>query len=114
MSPDPGTAMLSELHLLKGDMLAALAADEKSARSGAEPWYQQAFDRAVVLDARMTQLRAATRLARLQQAEGDSDAAADTLGPVYDTFTEGFAIADLREARDLLDAVGPGRSGAAR
>jgi predicted ATPase len=114
MSPDPGTAMTSELHLLKGDMLAVLAADDKSARSSPEPWYQMAFDRAGVLDARMTQLRAATRLGRLRQAEGGPDAAARILGPIYDTFTEGFATADLREARDLLDAVAPGRSGPAR
>jgi len=114
MSPDPGTTMMSELHLLKGDMLATLAADDKSARSSAEPWYQLAFDRAGVLDARMTQLRAATRLGRLRHAEGDLEAAAATLGPVYDGFTEGFAIADLREARDLLDAVAPGRSGPLR
>jgi predicted ATPase/class 3 adenylate cyclase len=110
MSPAPGAIMLSELHLLKGDLLATLAADDGSGRSSAEPWYQLAFDRAGELDARMTRLRAATRLARLRQAEGDPEAVARTLGPILATFTEGFATADLLEARDLLAA--PGRSSA--
>ena len=33
-----------------------------------------------------------------------------TLGPVYATFTEGFATADLLEAQDLLAAVAPSPS----
>ena len=70
--------------------------------SAAEGWYQLAFDRAGVLDARMARLRAATRLARLRMADGEPEAAARTLRPVYDTFTEGFDTADLVEARELL------------
>ena len=70
--------------------------------SAAESWYQLAFERAGVLDARMARLRAATRLARLRMAEGEPEAAARTLRPVYDTFTEGFDTADLVEARELL------------
>ena len=97
--------MLPELHLLKGDLLAALAADDGSGRARAEPWYRLAFDRAGELNARMTQLRAATRLGRLWQADGEPEAAALTLGPVYATFTEGFATADLLEAQDLIAAV---------
>lgn len=105
MSPGTGTTMLPELHLLKGDLLAALAADDGSSRAHAEPWYRLAFDRAGELNARMTQLRAATRLGRLWQADGEPQAAARTLGPVYATFTEGFAMADLLEAQDLIAAV---------
>ena len=52
----------------------------------------------------MAALRAATRLARLRIAEGDPEAAARMLRPVYDTFTEGFDTADLISARELLDA----------
>ena len=109
MSVGSGTTILPELHLLKGDLLAALAGGEGDQHSSAEPWYRLAFDRAAELDARMTRLRAATRLARLRQAEGDPDAAAATLGPIYATFTEGFATADVLDARELLDAVQPGR-----
>ena len=112
MSQGPGTTLLPELHLLKGDLLAALGAKDGSGGTRAEPWYRLAFDRAGALDARMTQLRAATRLGRLRRADGDPEAAASTLGPVYATFTEGFATTDLLEAQELLAAVAPSRSSA--
>jgi len=64
------------------------------------------------LNARMSQLRAATRLCRVWQANGEHEAAARTLAPVYATFTEGFATADLLEARNLLAAVAPTQSSA--
>ncbi|HEU0234888.1 MAG TPA: adenylate/guanylate cyclase domain-containing protein [Candidatus Limnocylindrales bacterium] len=105
LSPGSGATMLPELHVLKGDLLAAVAADEAAGRSDAEPWYRRALDRAIQLNARMTQLRAATRLGRLRVAEGQPDAAERLLGPIYATFTEGFATADLVEARELLAAV---------
>jgi predicted ATPase/class 3 adenylate cyclase len=110
MSPGTGNTMLPELHLLKGDLLAAQAADEGSRRPDAEQWYRLAFDRAGETNARMTQLRAATRLGRLWQAAGEPEAAARMLDPVYATFTEGFATADLLEAQDLLDALAANRS----
>ena len=50
----------------------------------------------------MAQLRAATRIARLRQAEGDPEAAASLSGPVLASFTEGFETADLREAEEVL------------
>ncbi|HEY6058348.1 MAG TPA: hypothetical protein VIV06_09960, partial [Candidatus Limnocylindrales bacterium] len=105
MSQGPGTTILPELHLLKGDIVAALSGDDGTGRSAAEPWYRRAFERATALQCRMTQLRAATRLGRLLHADGEPEAAARTLGAVYATFTEGFATADLLEARDVLDAV---------
>lgn len=102
LGPGPGNTMLPELHLLKGDLLAALATDGDSRRTDAEPWYRLAFDRAAELSARTTQLRAATRLGRIWLADGESEAAAGMLGPVYAMFTEGFATADMLEARALL------------
>ena len=108
MSPGQGTTVLSELHLLKGDLLAALGAVDASGRPDAERSYRFAFDRAGEQGARMTRLRAATRLGRTALAEGRPEEAAGLLGPVYATFTEGFATADLVEARDLLAAVAPG------
>jgi len=108
MSPGEGSSMLPELHLLKGDVLAALAATDADARAVAEPWYQRALDRAGVLGARTAGLRAATRLARLRLDAGDPEAAASVLAPVYATFTEGFATANLVEAREVLDAARAG------
>jgi len=110
MSPGAGHTMLPELHLLKGDLLAALAADDRSRRADAEPWYRLAFDRAGELGARMSRLRAATRLGRLWQTDGEAEAVAGILRPIHASFTEGFATADLVEARDLLAAVEPAPS----
>ena len=56
--------------------------------------------------ARLTaQLRASTRLARLRVEAGDPAAASALLGPILGSLTEGFETADVREARDLLEAV---------
>lgn len=105
MSPGEGATLLPELHILKGDIMAALGGDDGPAGSAGEPWYQRAFDRARELNARTAWLRAATRIGRLQLAGGHAQAAVDTVGPVYATFTEGFGTADLREAKDLLAAA---------
>jgi predicted ATPase/class 3 adenylate cyclase len=110
MSVGPGTTLLPELQLLKGDLLAAPGTSDRSGRADAESWYRRAFDRAAELDARMTQLRAATRLGRLRHATGEPEAVATTLDPVYATFTEGLATADLLEARDLLAAARTSRT----
>ena len=49
------------------------------------------------------ELRAATSLARLLRDQGRSADATALLKPVYDRFTEGFATADLKAAKALLD-----------
>jgi tetratricopeptide (TPR) repeat protein len=107
MSPGDGTTLLPELYILKGDLLTALAAESSSRGSPGEPWYRRAFERAGQLNARTAQLRAAVRLAALMEAAGEPEEAARTLGPVYARFSEGFATADLQEARELLDVVDP-------
>jgi predicted ATPase len=50
-------------------------------------------------------LRAATSLARLLPDQGRSAEALALLRPVYNRFTEGFATADLRAAKALLDEL---------
>ena len=57
------------------------------------------------LGALTAQLRAATRLARLRVEGGDPAAAAALLGPILGSLTEGLDTADVREARELLEAV---------
>jgi tetratricopeptide (TPR) repeat protein len=95
-----GTTMVPEFQLLKGDLLLALGHD-----ADPEPWFQQVFDIAQRLDARMSQLRAAVRLCRLRSDRDGGESAAQ-LHAVYSTFTEGFTTADLTEARALL-GTGP-------
>jgi predicted ATPase len=64
---------------------------------------------------RLTELQAATSLARLWRDQGRSADAHDLLAPIYIWFTEGFDTPDLIEARALLDELGAthGRSSAA-
>jgi adenylate cyclase len=56
--------------------------------------------------ARTSELRATIELARLWQGQGRIGDASALLRPLHDGFTEGFNGIDLREARQLLDALG--------
>lgn len=95
------TFLYPELALLKGDLLIA-ARDSDSAAA----WFQSAFDVAGRQAARMPQLRAAIRLARLQRAADREPHGSEMLRGIYQTFTEGFDTADLAEARALLIKAG--------
>jgi predicted ATPase/class 3 adenylate cyclase len=101
-SRGPVTTVLPELQLLRGDLLLALG---QGTGADPEPWFQQAFDLAQRLDARMSQLRAAVRLCRLGQDRGGGRSGAQRLRAVYSTFTEGFTTADLTEARALVETL---------
>ena len=74
-------------------------------RTEAETSYTRAIEIAVVQDAKMLEIRAATRLARLWQSQGKTTEARSLLAPVYGWFTEGFDTADLKEAKALLDEL---------
>ena len=51
------------------------------------------------------ELRVALSLARLLRGQGRSAEAVGILRPVYDRFTEGFATADLQQAKCLLEQL---------
>src|SRR5215831_17934950 len=55
--------------------------------------------------AKAYELRAATSLAPLWGEQGRRAEAHDLLAPVYGWFTEGFATADLRQAKAVLDEL---------
>jgi predicted ATPase len=55
--------------------------------------------------AKMLELRAATRLSRLWHQQGQRKEACALLAPIYGWFTEGFATADLQEAKALLEEL---------
>jgi predicted ATPase/class 3 adenylate cyclase len=93
--------VLPELYLLKGDLLLAVP---DAGGSAAESWFQLGFDMAEGLDAKMLQLRASVRLCRLWRDQGKPGEVSRPLRAIYETFTEGFATADLREARDALES----------
>jgi hypothetical protein len=51
------------------------------------------------------ELRATVSLARLWQSQGREAEAFEQLSEIYNWFTEGFDIKDLREAKSLLDEL---------
>jgi hypothetical protein len=62
---------------------------------------------AVEQEAKLWELRAAVRLARLRRDQGRHAEAYDLLAPVYGWFTEGFGTPDLKDAKALLEALDP-------
>jgi hypothetical protein len=89
---------LAELLRIKGELL--LLRGEPHGAS--EDNFQQALDWARRQRALSWELRAATSLARLWRDQDRGAQARTLLATVYNRFTEGFATADLQEARTLL------------
>jgi class 3 adenylate cyclase/predicted ATPase len=74
----------SDSHVAEADLDAALAAARRQS-------------------SRIFELRAACDLARLWAGQGERRKAHDLVAPVYGWFTEGFATADLKDAKTLLE-----------
>jgi len=92
----------AELHRLRGDLLRRLPRSE-------QPEVESCFRRALAVareqGTRGFELRAAVSLARLMSELGRGAEARDLLAPVYGSFTEGFDMPDLKEAKALLKAL---------
>ena len=91
--------------LLRGQGELLLLQNAPGATEIAEDYCRQALDWACRQGALLWELRAAVSLARLLREQGRSDDAMALLHPVYDRFTEGFDTADLKAAKELLDAL---------
>ena len=91
---------LAEILRIKGWMLSL-----KGDLAGAERSYLASLDWAREQGAKSWELRTATSLARLWQAQGARRQARELLEPIYDGFTEGFDTKDLVEARALLSEL---------
>jgi class 3 adenylate cyclase/tetratricopeptide (TPR) repeat protein len=85
---------------LKGDLLFA-----RGLHADAEVWYRSGIDVARAQSAKMWEIRAATRLARLWHLQRKTTLARDLLAPIYGWFTEGFDTQDLKDAKALLDSL---------
>jgi hypothetical protein len=96
---------VAETLRLRGDVLLATADS-----IGAEASYREGIAIARQQNARLWELCAATSLARLWRDQGKRSEARDLLAPVYSWFTEGFDTPVLKEARALLDQLGPNPS----
>jgi predicted ATPase len=95
--------LIAELLRVKGETL--LWQGAPGAAAAAEGHFRQALDWARRQGALSWELRAATSLARLSRDQARSKQAYELLAPVYARFTEGFATADLKEAKRLLEEL---------
>jgi predicted ATPase len=89
-------------YCIKGELLLLLPHPDVHQAEGC---FQQALTIARHQGAKMPELRAALCLSRLWQQQGKGAEAHQLLAQVYGWFTEGFATADLQEARALLDKL---------
>ena len=94
-----------ELLRIKGEVLLRQAADQSNL--AAENFFAEAAQMARDQCALFWELRIALSVARLRVSQGRHHEARASLAPVYDRFTEGFATADLRAARALLEELPP-------
>ncbi len=93
---------IAELCRIKGELVLL---DKPGATVTAEGHFQDGLRWAHEQGSLSWELRCATSLARLWQAQGQSKKARALLAPVYDRFKEGFATADLQAAKALLDGL---------
>jgi class 3 adenylate cyclase/tetratricopeptide (TPR) repeat protein len=93
----------AELYRLRGELLLKQSVSDEQQ---AEACFHQALDIARRQQAQSWELRVATSLSRLWQQQGKRTEAHELLAPIYGRFTEGFATADLQEAKALLEELG--------
>lgn len=102
----------AEIHRLRGDVLlgsfGAAAAPERRVRDEAAACFGRALDVARAQGAKLWELRAATRLARLPGDARARKRALDPLATLAEDFTEGRDAADVREATTLLSELWAG------
>ena len=93
----------AELYRLHGELL--MQQGTRPQEGEAEARFAQALAIARRQGTKALELRAALSLSRLWQQQGKPQDASALLAPVYGWFTEGWATADLQEARTLLDEL---------
>ena len=95
--------LIAELLRIKGELARMPGTEE--AFVDAEDQFRQALELSRQQGALSWELRAATSLARLWRDQGRSKDAHALLTPVYDRFAEGFATADLKAAKSLIEEM---------
>ena len=91
---------LPPLLLLKGELLLAVSPENTAEAAGI---FRAVLAGAGHVGGKIIALQAATRLCKLEMLAGKAQESGRALAEIYDTFTEGFDTADLREARVILD-----------
>jgi DNA-binding winged helix-turn-helix (wHTH) protein/tetratricopeptide (TPR) repeat protein len=97
-----GAFYAPEIHRIEGEILLRRT---RVIADAAEAHFRTAIDLARVRAEKSLELRAATSLARLWSRGTRHDDARELLGGVLGWFSEGFATADLRLARTVLDEI---------
>src|SRR5260370_22904479 len=87
---------------VKGELLLQDSGDQAAVT--ADQYFGRAIEVARRQGALMWELRNAVSLAGLRVRQGRDDEARQILAPVYDRFTEGFEMTDLRSARTMLES----------
>jgi predicted ATPase/DNA-binding winged helix-turn-helix (wHTH) protein len=95
-----------ELLRIKGELM--LKESQHRSASSAEQCFLEALKLAKQQGALFWELRNALSLARLSTARKRKAEARKILAPVYEAFREGSRIADIREAKTLLDGLDAG------
>src|SRR5262249_21711134 len=94
---------IAELLRIKAELI--LSVESADATPRAEAHLQEALSWTRRQGALSLELRCATALARLWHQQGRAAPVHDVLPPTYARFTEGFATADLRAAKALLEST---------
>jgi len=91
---------LPPLFLLKGELLLALSPENTAQAAGL---FRAVLTGAGHVGGKSVALQAATSLCKLDMLTGGAGESARTLAEIYNSFTEGFETADLRNAKAVLD-----------
>jgi hypothetical protein len=89
-----------ELAIIKGELFLA---ESPPKLAEAADIFRQVLAGARAAGVKMLALQAAIRLCKLEMVEGTVGESCRVLMEIYDSFTEGFGVPDLREARLILD-----------
>ena len=92
----------AEMLRLNGEVLLM---HDKSAAAEAEACFRAALEVARAQQAKWWELRTSVSLARLLRDTNRWDEARTILGVIYNWFTEGFELPDLKEAKELLEEL---------
>jgi hypothetical protein len=92
----------AELRRLNGELLLLAGRDS----GDAEGFFRQALNIAHAQEAKWWELRTSVSLARLLRDSNRRDEGQTILAAIYNWFTEGFDLPDLKDAKALLDELG--------
>ena len=92
----------AEILRLKGEVLIMR---DRSSTADAEQCFREALEVARSQEAKWLELRTAVSLARVLRDTNRPNEARTLLGEIYNWFTEGFDLPDLKDAKALLDEL---------